>query len=340
MDAPRQKHTLISDMHAPARTSRPVHRNVSPEPRLQAMPPRPLKYASDIIAPQKQGTDSTYARFYRKAVDVAERSLKEPGTGVSLAHQAVIQAHPAPLSTKRDYQAPLKKKTSKRALKGVRRTANILVAVAILMSGVMGFMVYRYHLALQKVEAMPLQAATGIEHDDAVSTDSAPSQIAEAKPAAASGSSRKLAPGTPYTISIPKLKVSSASVIGVGLTKKGAMNVPGNIWQVGWDKSSSTPASNSGLVIMNGHVHGPTQPGIFANLTKLKPGDIITVKDVGGTTYTYKMVSSQTFKAGEAEGSLQQSASPTKQGLNLVTCTGEIKNDEYLSRLVVFAERV
>ena len=343
MDARQQKHTLLSDVQAPARKQVSVQRVLASEPRFIATPQhRPQQYASDIISPVRHASDSSYARFYRKAVAAAERTVKEPAPEHSLAHQAVLQARPVTPVTRPDLAVPRKKKVAKKRAKIVRRTANILVAASIILSGVMGFMVYRYHVALQKVEALPLQTATNDVTSDVspTPTDAAgPAQLNETKPAAVASKPVKLAPGSPYTISIPKLKVS-ASIISVGLTKKGAMSVPGNIWQVGWDKTSAKPADNSGVVIMNGHVHGPTQPGVFANLTKLKPGDQIIVKDIEGVSYTYKVDSSQTFKAGEAEGSLQQSASPTKQGLNLVTCTGDIKGDEYQSRLVVFAERV
>ena len=323
---PRQQNPrLVSDVTTPLHQRGRVARAVA----------RPQQYASNIIAqPTKE---EFYARFYRKSVATAQKSVAPPAAETALAHQAVAQAKPVAAPTSRTFAAPAKK-TAKRRFVATRRTANILVAIAVVLSGTMMYMMYRYHLALQKVEAIPIHAAT-LDPEEIGEEAPDRSKLGEDKNAAVSGSGGKLAAGAPYTISIPKLKINGY-ISGVGVTKKGAMNAPGNIWQVGWYKMSATPSENTGVVIMNGHVHGPTQPGIFANLKNLKAGDIITVKDMSGTNYEYKVLYQQTFKAGEANESLMQSASTTKQGLNLVTCSGEIKDDEYQSRLVVFAERV
>ncbi len=332
MDAPKPKHKLLSDVQTGPRQAHVQRVPQSVEHRLVLTGKRPI--------PAVHG----YARFYRAPADVAtvKAVTREPVPQERLlALQAVTQARPA-TPERHDFTAvSSKKKRTRRSGKLVHRTANVLIALTIIMSGVMGVMVYRYHLALQKVEALPLQAAVDGTSDASPPTagPASSANLSEAKTAGSTVSANRLAPGTPYKISIPKLKVSGP-IISVGVTKSGAMNVPSNIWQAGWYKTSAKPSENTGVVVINGHVHGPTQPGIFANLIKLKAGDAITVTDAGGTTYNYKVDSSQSFKAGEANESLMQSASPTKQGLNLVTCTGQIKDSEYQDRLVVFAERV
>jgi len=316
-------------------------------------PARPNRYVSDVVmsAPDPK---VRYARFYRTTVSgapklasprVAQRVEHSSSDGdVSpLAMQAVaaskmlLQEKTHPVS----FAAPKKKSRLPKRLQKLRKSrkalANTLVVFAVMMSGVLGLMAYKYHVAIQKVEAHPLEQGAEVvpaEQDDAVAPNT--SNVSE-KPVATG--SYKVATDVPYKISIPKLKVS-ATITGVGITKNGAMNVPGNIWQVGWYKTSAKPADNTGVVVLNGHVHGPTQPGIFANLKNLKAGDTVTVTEGSGKTYNYKVVSSQTFKAGEANDSLMQSASPTKQGLNLVTCTGTIRDSEYQDRLVVFTERI
>lgn len=328
MDAQTKKTRPISDMIGAPQLRRPVARD-SGKPAVK----RPQKYVSDIIGNAGvAGNETQYARFYRVAVSKSKPIVvSQPHH--SLALQAVKDAKFIETPNPHTYSGPKKKRIGKSA----RRTANILVALAILMSGIMGVMVYRYHLALQKVEATPLNGQeTPSDFADGTDTPST-SQLSEEK--SFTGGASKLAPDTPYKLSIPKLKVS-ASIITVGTTKKGAINAPGNIWQVGWYKVSAKPAENTGVTVLNGHVHGPTKPGIFANLNRLQAGDIVTVKDVSGTSYSYKVVSKQTIKAGEAGDELMQSVSPTKQGLNIVTCTGEIEDDKYLDRLVVFTERI
>lgn len=333
MDAPKPKPNLLSDVHVGPRN---VHIERAPQPvehRLVLTGKRPVPVTH------------AYARFYRAPADVlAAKVVKREVVPQerTLALQAVAQARSAPTEPERKDFAVIAKRKKVKHNQLVHRTANILLAFTIIMSGIMGVMVYRYHLALQKVEAMPLQAAVDSADPNATATDPAPAagnKPSEAPLAKGGSGGPRLAPGTPYKISIPKLKVSS-TIISVGLTKAGAMNVPGNIWQAGWYKTSAKPSDNTGVVVINGHVHGPTLPGIFANLTKLQAGDAIAITDAGGTTYNYKVDSSQSYKAGDANENLMQSASPTKQGLNLVTCTGAIKGSEYQDRLVVFAERV
>ncbi len=330
---PRQQ-KLVTDVYVAPRYTRPEQRAV-----FKAT--RPQQYVSDIVAPSVPSrSPQPYARFYRPAADpVLKKPEPRPAPVPAerpLALQAVSEARPRP---SQHYAAHAAKR--RRTSKGARRTANALIVVAVVMSFVMGGMIYRYHLALQKVEALPLQSNESAETHDPASTAEAPAvtALSEAKPKSGGGGGGKLAPSTPYKLSIPKLGVS-ANILGVGTTKSGAINVPGNIWQVGWYKTSATPADNTGVVVLNGHVHGPTQPGVFANLTKLNPGDTLSVTDVSGKSYSYKVVSKQTIKAGEAGDEVLQSGSATKQGLNLVTCTGKIVEDKYQDRLVVYTERV
>jgi len=329
-----------------------------------SLPTRPQQYIGDIVMANKPlRQPQPYARFYRPAAapafkkpDLSSRTLEAakqilaPKQDIQqslpaptpLALLAVQNARPLPHQERKNFAAPHKVSKKKRIGKNTRLTANVLIAVAVVMSGIMGSMMYKYHLALQKVEAQPLESSESAEAPQAAAAGPAAATTAglgEVKAPVTGGGGGKLPAATPYKLSIPKLKVS-ASITGVTTTKTGAIGVPGNIWQVGWYKSSATPADNSGVVVLNGHVHGPTQPGIFANLTKLTNGDLVTVSDAGGNTYNYKVVSKQTIKAGEAGDEVLQSGSATKQGLNLVTCTGKIVEDKYQDRLVVYTERV
>lgn len=347
MELSNSKKRIISDIKAgvrrpvvPAATHTPVH---APPQR------RPKQYVSEVIMPSTAQPAQPYARFYRQATATAQKMVAtktatpkppvKPATPLALV--AVTQARVVPAAALAEQLPTYKPDVSppKKQFKSPRFVANIVIVVAIAMSALLGFMSYRYHIALQKVEAHPLEQQDAAAQPVASDGTTVAAGVDEKPAAATPKGGGAVVKDVPYKLTIPKLNVS-AYIIGVGTTKAGAMAVPGNIWQVGWDKSSAKPVENKGVVIVNGHVHGPTIPGVFADLKKLKAGDAITLNDGSGTAYTYKVVSSQSFKAGEAEANVHQSASPNKQGLNLITCTGEIKNSEYQDRLVVYAERV
>ena len=313
----------------------------------QVVDQRKTAYKNSVTVAQTDGIQQKqYARFYRKTVHhVTHKALAThkpsvaymPLTAVRKSAPSVFVAH-IPVIQKSSIT--IKKRRTKRLT-----IANGIVVLAIAMSGLLGAMAYKYHVAIQKVEAQPSanQEVAALEEQTDQTEDIEPTLLSEtAAPVVAAGPSKQAAIATtarPYKISIPKLGIIS-SIISVGVTKSGAVNAPSNIWQVGWYNKSSIPSSNAGVVILNGHVHGPTKPGVFANLKNLKSGDVIKVSDTKGASFSYKVVQLKTYKANDGDPSMYQSASPDKQGLNLVTCDGKIIDNKYQDRLVVFTERI
>lgn len=323
-------------------------------------PQRPKQYISEVILSQASKTAKNYARFYRtepakKVSKISDNTQNHAVVAEPLAHQAVKRSsfrEGNSTNSTQDYlsvklkseEAPKKPKSVVRRLSQHKKDlANFSVAAAVLMSLVLGFMAYRYHLALQKVEAKPMQAnINDVENAEAQSSEVIESDspgIAKLTESAVKSSAVARDGSLPYKLTIPKLGVNGYFV-QVGINKQGALAVPSNIWQVGWAKSSAKPKDNSGVVVVNGHVHGPTKPGIFANLHKLVAGDLVSIIDSGGTKYSYKVVTTKNYKAGETGPELYESVSADKQGLNLITCSGKIVNDEYQERTIVFAEKV
>ncbi|QQS65007.1 class F sortase [Candidatus Saccharibacteria bacterium] len=306
---------------------------------------RPTHHLQDIVVSKKRLNSSSenYARFYRQPAKLVPAALPATMPVGKTASKTVRR--PQPIQTVAATELSTTPKKPKRSRS--KKVANLAVVLAFAMSGLLGFTALQYQKALRKVEAVP-EVAYATEDQTAVlgestetedvqqNEDLSRSKIDETKPAGA----YKSADGSrPRKISIKKLGIAGY-VQAVGVTKSGALAVPGNIWNVGWANNSAKPSEDKGVVVINGHVHGPTKPGIFYNLGKLAAGDQIVVTDVTGQTYTYVVVRSQTYKAGEANVDLYSSVSRDKQGLNLVTCTGKISGDHYEDRLVVFAEKI
>jgi uncharacterized repeat protein (TIGR01451 family) len=146
-------------------------------------------------------------------------------------------------------------------------------------------------------------------------------------------------PITPYRIRIPALGIDTV-VESVGVTARGLMDVPGNLWDAGWLQSGVKPGG-SGQAVIDGHVDSVTGPAIFSELHRLHPGDRIYVSDASGAelTFTATVIQVETLTGfptlrvfGPAHGRF----------LNLITCAGTFDQAKktYDHRLVVFAELV
>lgn len=150
-------------------------------------------------------------------------------------------------------------------------------------------------------------------------------------------STYRVASDLPRALYIPRIDVQ-ARVLRLGVNKDGAIASPPNIFDVGWYKESAKPGQ-PGAMLVDGHVHGPLEKGVFVDLKKLKPGDQIKMESGDGKTFTYSVVKTQTYHKDDVDmGAALSSATPGKPGLNLMTCTGNYdKEGNYEERLVVFA---
>lgn len=151
-------------------------------------------------------------------------------------------------------------------------------------------------------------------------------------------SSQKIDHTTPARLKIPSINVDSA-IENVGLTPKGAMDVPSKTSDVGWYSFGVRPGERGSAVIA-GHLDGLNgEKAVFANLDKLKEGDKIYVQDGNGKIITFVVRKSRTYDLGHADDAF----SPSENAhLNLITCDGvwdEVRKG-YSKRLVVFADLV
>lgn len=182
-----------------------------------------------------------------------------------------------------------------------------------------------------EVKALTKQAETGGPQAD-------PNVPSENKPSSNGLASYRVAPDLPRILTIAKLNVK-ARVVKVGLKADNSIQAPYNIYDAGWYEGSAKPGA-PGAMFIDGHVHGPTAPGIFVNLKNLKAGDQVEIERGDGTKITYKVVKSQTYDVSNVDMAAALSpVTPGKPGLNLMTCAGKYDRNtkEYSQRLVVFA---
>lgn len=144
--------------------------------------------------------------------------------------------------------------------------------------------------------------------------------------------------GFPVRLKIPSINVDAA-IQQVGVTSKGAMEVPNNTLDVGWFDLGPRPGEKGNAVIA-GHFDGKNgEAGVFINLYKLKEGDKLYVKDSKGTSITFVVRESRIYDPGYADDVFSGSNSAH---LNLITCDGvwDGAKKSFSKRLVVFSDIV
>ncbi|HUD05389.1 MAG TPA: class F sortase [Candidatus Saccharimonadales bacterium] len=173
----------------------------------------------------------------------------------------------------------------------------------------------------------------------ALTSKSAPTSVKPTRQATVSYSVPAL---NPKYIAIPAIGISNTDVLKLGLLSNGAINVPDNIYQTGWYDGSSLPG-HSGAMFIYGHVSSWTADGIFYNLKKLVPGDIMTITTGNNTVYTYRVIKSAVYPYTSVPmNTVLAPVSDSTPGLNLMTCTGTVikGTSEFNERLVVYTSLV
>lgn len=148
-----------------------------------------------------------------------------------------------------------------------------------------------------------------------------------------------VSPTQPRILTISKLSVK-ARVLSLGVKPNNELQTPNNIYDTGWYQNSAKPGDEGGAILIDGHVHGPTIPGVFANLKTLAAGDTIQLERGDGKVYNFKVVTSKAYPTDKLDmAAALTSVNPGKLGLNLITCTGpfDAGSSQYEQRLVVFA---
>lgn len=174
----------------------------------------------------------------------------------------------------------------------------------------------------------------------AVNDPTNPDNVDENKPSDKEVGSYQVAPDLPRTVLIPKLRVNSR-VRQMTVDKDGSLDAPKNIHDAGWYNDSAKPGSPGGAMLLDGHVSGPTQKGVFYKLETLQKDDIVTVERGDGKKIDYKVVKVEVKKATDLD--MSQMLLPVvsgKHGLNLITCTGKFNasTKTFEDRALVFAQ--
>ena len=150
--------------------------------------------------------------------------------------------------------------------------------------------------------------------------------------------------GSQVRLTIPKLNID-AGFQDNGLKSDGTMEVPSNIYDVGWFTGSARPGE-PGVAIITGHVAQirggvVTKPGVFSDLSALAPGDKLYVQDNKGTSIAFIVREIRNYDP-TADATDVFTAQDGGAHLNLITCEGTWNATQlsYTERLVVFSDLV
>jgi hypothetical protein len=140
----------------------------------------------------------------------------------------------------------------------------------------------------------------------------------------------------PVSLTIPVIGVR-AHIIHLGLTKSGALQVPGTTAVAGWYTGSPPPGA-IGSSIIAGHVDSYVGPGVFFYLRQLRPGDRVYVRQKDGRLAVFSVNSVHEYAKIDFPTLKVYGATPTSQ-LRLITCGGTFdpQTGHYLSNVVVYA---
>lgn len=218
-------------------------------------------------------------------------------------------------------------------MKSTRRSTDVLIRLAaiILLATAAVALSWQYinpRPATAPVASVPLQTTTGLPEKPTVDK----SVTAKAKHTVPASHPRQLL--------IPSIGVN-ANIISLGVLTDGSLAAPVTGWDVGWYDQSSLPGVDDGALLMDGHVNNTLgTPGIFFNLHTVTAGDDITVERGDGELIAYEVVRVEQKPTAQVDMvQMMKSATPGKQGLNIITCGGvyDHAKQTFVDRILVFA---
>ena len=143
------------------------------------------------------------------------------------------------------------------------------------------------------------------------------------------------APRRGWRLVIPTIGIDA--VIGpVGLDREGRMAAPGRLDSVGWYSPGPSPGQPGDAVIA-GHLGFASEPAVFRDLNRLRPGDVFQVVSDAGKQLNFKVQASSLVSRAARPPDLFARTGPAR--VSLITCAGPWDRDQstYSQRLIVEA---
>lgn len=224
---------------------------------------------------------------------------------------------------------------------GWQLLSDLLIALAIsvcIIGGVESIRAYDHNAHVNAMASRAVETANqnSLDHKSSqtLQPGAAPSTI---KPSTVSSG---VAPNLPAGLIIPKIGVNT-SVVTVGLASDGSIGTPSNVFQAAWYNGSRLP-NQEGATLIDGHISSWTSEGVFYNLDKLDPGDLVQVQLGSGQIISYTVVKTVVYPSGNVDmSSVLSPFEPNTKALNLISCFGDViaGTSQFNERIVVYTEQ-
>lgn len=143
----------------------------------------------------------------------------------------------------------------------------------------------------------------------------------------------------PVALTIPTIGVQT-TLVDLGLTPSGALQVPSSTAVAGWYTGSPRPGA-TGSAVIAGHIDSRLGPGVFFYLSRLRRGDRVYVRRADGALVVFSVTSVQMYAKDDFPTTAVYGATPDPE-LRLITCGGTFDPQlgSYLSNTVVYATEI
>src|SRR5215470_13496165 len=143
----------------------------------------------------------------------------------------------------------------------------------------------------------------------------------------------------PVSMVIPAIGVRT-SLIKLGRTPQGTLQVPTSTSVAGWYTASPRPGE-VGSAIVAGHIDSAAGPGVFFRLRLLRPGNLVYLRRADGTLAVFRVYAEHMYT--KTHFPTQQVYGPEPDAeLHLITCGGvfDPATGHYLSNVVVYSSEI
>ena len=147
-----------------------------------------------------------------------------------------------------------------------------------------------------------------------------------------------LAASEPTFVEIPSIGVRSRTFVPLSVQSNGTISVPGTAQEIGLYRDGPTPGE-IGPAVLAAHVDTPAGvPGIFAELRRVKAGDLVRIARQDGSHLAFTVDRVAAYKKTAFPTDLVYKSDFRHAELRLVTCGGPTDSrNEYRDNVIVFA---
>ena len=132
----------------------------------------------------------------------------------------------------------------------------------------------------------------------------------------------------------------AAPVSRYGLDRFGRLDVPQDRVTAGWHPAYSDMPGDGGATFLAAHYEYGGSPGVFFQLSSLRPGETFSLTTTTGEVHRYLVTSTIDYELADIDMGALLHGREGMESVTLMTCSGRFVDGTYDYRTVVLAERL